>query len=136
MAVNNELVKADINALLKKVGDKAQEVARQLAISLQRSIISQSPVDTGRFRNNWVCGINAVNTATTEAVDKTGADALNRTKSTLQHFKMGDTVYLTNSLPYAQRLEYGWSKQAPAGFVRITVVELEQYLKKVIAELK
>ena len=136
MAVNNELVKADINALLQKVGDKAQEVARQLAINLQNSVILKSPVDTGRFRNNWTCGINAVNTATTEAVDKTGADALSRTKSTLQNFQMGDTVYLTNSLPYAQRLEYGWSQQAPAGMVEITVTEFRQYLQKVMTELK
>jgi hypothetical protein len=28
-------------------------------------------------------------------------------------------------MPYALRLEYGWSKQAPAGMVRVTVAEFQ-----------
>ena len=137
---------------MKKTGEKAEEVARQLAISLQQSIITKSPVDTGRFRNNWVYGINAVDATTTEDVDKSGADTLKWAKATLQHFKAGDTIYITNSLPYAQTLEYGlypnppkggagktvggYSTQAKAGMVCITVVEFCQYIEKVIAELK
>jgi hypothetical protein len=31
---------------------------------------------------------------------------------------VGDLYYLTNNLPYIERLEYGWSKQAPGGMVR------------------
>ena len=39
--------------------------------------------------------------------------------------KFGATIYLVNNLPYAVRLEYGWSKQAPAGMVRITAAEFQ-----------
>jgi hypothetical protein len=34
-------------------------------------------------------------------------------------------IYLQNSLPYALRLENGWSKQAPGGVLALTVNELE-----------
>lgn len=31
--------------------------------------------------------------------------------------------YFANSLPYAFRLENGWSKQAPMGMVKVTTAE-------------
>lgn len=33
-------------------------------------------------------------------------------------------LWISNNLPYAVRLEYGWSKQAPSGMVRVTLLEL------------
>lgn len=32
-------------------------------------------------------------------------------------------IFLTNNLPYIERLERGWSKQAPTGMVALTVAE-------------
>ncbi len=46
--------------------------------------------------------------------------------------KAGDVIYLANSLPYIRRLEYGWSKQAPAGMVRGTVGEFQQAIDKAL----
>ena len=43
----------------------------------------------------------------------------------------GNVVYLTNNLPYAQRLEYeGWSKQAPAGMVRVNMARIADIMKE------
>jgi hypothetical protein len=50
-------------------------------------------------------------------------------------WRWGEIIYLTNSLPYARRLEYGWSKQAPAGMVRITVANFERHLQNQIKGL-
>jgi hypothetical protein len=41
----------------------------------------------------------------------------------------GSIFYLTNNLPYGERLEYGYSKQAPSGMVRITLAEYEKILR-------
>jgi len=35
-------------------------------------------------------------------------------------FKVGQVFYYTNSMPYALKLEYGHSDQAPGGIVRLT----------------
>jgi hypothetical protein len=42
-------------------------------------------------------------------------------------------IYLTNALPYARRLEYGWSKQAPSGMVRISAMRFAEAVRKAIA---
>ena len=42
--------------------------------------------------------------------------------------RFGDTFYLTNPLPYANRVERGWSTQAPVGMVRVTVMEAQRVL--------
>ncbi|WP_330210091.1 hypothetical protein [Pseudomonas sp. AM4(2022)] len=41
-----------------------------------------------------------------------------------------------NNLPYGPRLEYeGWSNQAPAGMVQITVTEFQMFINKAVSEL-
>jgi len=131
--VSNAEFKRNFSALLKRVGDKAELVTRKVAIELQTAMILKSPVDTGRFRANWACGIGAVNTS---IANQPGADAKGQTATALQGWKAGQTIWLTNSLPYARRLEYGWSKQAPSGMVRLSIQEYGRYLKKVVSELK
>jgi hypothetical protein len=37
-----------------------------------------------------------------------------------------ENCYIQNNLPYAERLENGWSKQAPHGMVKITLYELAE----------
>jgi hypothetical protein len=43
----------------------------------------------------------------------------------------GDLVYLSNTAPYIRRLEYGWSKQAPAGFIRLALAAGQQIADEV-----
>ena len=44
---------ADLKALCDKAGDKAEMVVRGAALELGGQMIDRSPVDTGRFKNNW-----------------------------------------------------------------------------------
>lgn len=124
---------ADLNKLCAKAGDKAEQVVRKTAIELQGGMIDKSPVDTGRFRSNWQCGVGAVNTTISDAA---GSDAKGRTVAVLAGWKPGQTIWLTNALPYANRLENGYSKQSPAGMVRLTVQEYGEYLKKAVRSIK
>jgi len=48
---------------------------------------------------------------------------------------LGDIVYLANNLPYAQRLEDGWSQQAPEGMVKLTVQRFQQIADAVIRQI-
>lgn len=132
----NESFKRDFAALLKKAGDKAEMVVRKTALELQSSMIEMSPVDTGRFKGNWQCGVGGVNTDTSSGEDKSGSGAIGRTQATLEGWKPGQTIALTNSLPYARRLEYGWSKQAPGGMVRLTVQNYSAALAKAVASIQ
>lgn len=124
---------ADLNRICKRAGDKAELVVRKTAIELQNSMIERSPVDTGRFRSNWQCGIGVRNAVISDAP---GSDSKGRTAEVLAGWAPGQTIWLTNSLPYSLRLENGWSQQAPGGMVRLTVQAYEAYLKQVIGSLK
>lgn len=123
----------DLNKLCKRAGDKAEMVVRKTALELQSGMIERSPVDTGRFKSNWACGVGAVNTDTSAAP---GTDAEGRTRTVLEGWKPGQTIWLTNSLVYARRLENGWSQQAPSGMVRLTVQSYSQALARAVASIK
>lgn len=132
--VNNSAFKANFAKILQKAGEKAELVVKKTALELQKSMIQMSPVDTGVFKGNWQCGIGTMNTTTTDAAN---SDALGRTGAVLEGWKPGQTIWLTNSMPYAHRLEYdNWSKQAPGGMVRLTVQAFAAKVKTAADSIK
>lgn len=134
--MNNEKFKRDFAKILARAGDKADQVVRKVTLDVGASIIKRSPVDTGRFRGNWNYSTVSINTGTSSGADKTGASAIGKIQAGLTNWKPGETIYITNSLPYAQRLETGWSQQAPSGMVRLTVMEFRQYVAKAAREVR
>lgn len=77
----------------------------------------------GRFRANWQYGVGDFDVTTTEQTDKSGRVSIARITTGLGSQPAGKVHYLGNSLPYAERLENGWSRQAPSGMVGLTVLE-------------
>jgi len=133
---DNSAFRRNFAKLIKRAGDKVELVVRRTALELQTSMVQLSPVDTGRFRNNWNCGIGVVVQTTTETTDREGTGALGRTAEALGSWKPGQTIYLTNSLPYAKPLEYGHSSQAPSGMVRLTVTNYSLALQRALLSSK
>lgn len=117
--------------------ERMRLVAQESFVELSASIIVKSPVDTGLFRNNWFAGLNKPNTTTTTRVAKKrfgerGGARFNELLQLSTKMDFGDSLFLTNSLPYARRLEYGHSKKmAPSGMVRISVAQWPVIVKKV-----
>jgi hypothetical protein len=126
----------NLNKLCERAGDKAALVVRRAALELQSGMIEKSPVDTGRFKGNWACGIGGINTDTSQPPDKSGQGALGRTAVALEGWRPGQTIWLTQSLPYARRLENGWSQQAPSGMVRLTVQAYSDAARKAVESIK
>lgn len=79
----------------------------------------------GRFRANWQYGLSAANLATSEKVDPEGAATIQTIVGKVKSDAAGEVHYITNSLPYADRLEHGYSRQAPQGMVGLTVLEYQ-----------
>ena len=127
--MSNDRFRSDFARLLTKVGDNAETVVRRFALQIGQQLISRSPVDTGRFRGNWQCGIDRIDGNTFSPPDTLGEGAAQRLKTTLGSWKPGQTINITNSLPYARRLEYGWSQQAPQGMVRLTVQDFKNHVR-------
>jgi len=120
--------------------DEVKTDHRQLAIAVGMEVYSRliirSPVDTGRFRGNWMIatGIEPQG-ADLNRFDKTGQTTIAGGTSNLLQFQTGQTIMIRNNLPYGPSLEYGHSKQAPLGMVRITANELNEIVRNVGAGL-
>ncbi len=110
---------AKLREFAAKAGDRADAAVREVVLEIGRRLIIRSPVDTGRFRSNWFYQLDGYSSATT---DDTKADAVEGIAS-MPVKAAGHVHTIVNNLPYAWRLENGWSKQAPLGMVAITAVE-------------
>lgn len=116
---------ADISRFISKTEKSIETGVRKISLELFSKVILKSPVDTGRFRANWYASINMPSSMVTTMVDKTGTDSIRKAGSVAQSYKIGDAaIYLTNNLPYAHRLETGYSGQAPQGMARLSVMEI------------
>jgi len=132
----------DLQRIAQRNKAKMVKVAQNSLMRIGGAIVAKSPVDSGRFKNNWMSAYGAPDESTTNSFAKTelgeGRGAVvGRLKAKLDLLDTGQFFYFTNSLPYAQRLEYeGWSSQAPGGMVRITAMEFEQYVRDQATKLK
>ena len=139
-----------IAAFAKKAKMSNDKALRSASIKLFSAIITESPVDTGRFRANWMVSNGQSSTATTNEVDLS-KDGENTKKKVEQYITGVKDVYaftLANNLPYAHVIEYGgypgdgpntvggFSKQAPQGVVRVNIARFEQLLNEAAQEAK
>ncbi|WP_085731201.1 MULTISPECIES: hypothetical protein [unclassified Pseudomonas] len=86
----------------------------------------------GRFRGNWQFSIGAPAEGELDQVDPAGGVTLAKLRLQVEQLTIGQTAYIVNNLPYAVPLEYGHSKQAPGGMVRITLARFQQIVDAAI----
>ena len=103
------------------VPKNADEIVRKVALAADQTIVMATPVDTGRARANWQAGIGAAPAGTVEySGGGSGAAgyAIGSAQNVVTTYKgQPGGIWLVNNLPYIQRLNEGWSAQAPAKFV-------------------
>lgn len=124
------MIDRQIENFSAKAQEKALKIFKKSIIDLTSDIISDTPVDTGRLKNNWFPSVGAASEQTAEA---TANEAGDRAESFANsELTLDKTFYFTNNLPYAFRIEFeGWSKnKAPQGMVRRNVVRWKQIVKR------
>lgn len=96
-------------------------------VNFAEEVIITSPVDTGWFRENWQ---STINTPAQDIIGEKsqGSHSVEKPYNKVKSSRLTDDLFLTNNLPYAQRLEEGWSSQAPAGWVRTASMSMERFL--------
>ena len=111
---------------VNKTQKTADQAMREVGAGIFTGITKAWPVDTARSRGNWQIGIDKQpknELDTTENPDPRELPKLDGVE--------GDTeIWFVNNVPYAERLEYGWSQQAPSGAVRITLSRFERILQQ------
>lgn len=99
-----------------------------------------TPIATGFHRANWYGGIGGPGQAPNVTPPKTHAPmekaaavaaAQEQLRAIALAAKPGDLVVLSNNGPAIRRLEFGWSKQAPRGFIRLALMHGQEIADEV-----
>lgn len=144
--------KLQLARFAEKAKGNADKVVRKVVLELGTSLVFKSPVGDaaywisappkgyvgGRFRANWQLGIGAIDYTTSEKTDADGGATVGNLFAEVSKPESAAQMwYLTNSLPYAQRLEDGWShRQAPNGMVAITVLQFREFVSDAVRGLQ
>jgi hypothetical protein len=101
-----------------ELNEFAEDSLRSLALNFIRNVTFASPVDTGRFRANWNFAVGTPNDSFSPSKTNPATNLSYQSAEILRATIDSSTVmWVSNNLPYAARLNDGWSKQAPAFFV-------------------
>lgn len=136
----------DLTELFKDEADKAVvKTTQKMALDALKGVVLKSPVGFppkwtrpapkgyvgGQFRGSWQLSVGLPGKGITgqsrpgTVGDGAAEQAVSEAKTLMTDLQPYQTVYIVNGLPYAERLENGWSEQAPLGMVALTVQELQ-----------
>jgi hypothetical protein len=132
-----------------KAKDRADDAVGLIVVKIAKRLDERSPVGDaafwknpppkgyvgGRFRGNWQLGVGSIPAGETGRIDTGGGATLGTIIADVPKEAAGKVYYLANNVPYAQRLEDGWSRQAPTGLVGLTVVEFETIVREAVGAL-
>lgn len=122
---------------------KTENIIRATVFDVEKEIISNSAVDTGRYKANWQVTLNTPATSTIDAEDKTGNTTIAKNKAVIFNNPIPLVYWIINNLDYAMKAEYGlwttkpstaktiggYSRTSPNGAVRITLQRFNKFLK-------
>jgi len=123
---------SDWKKIESKIDQTLNKGIRATLFEVSAAIIKETPADTGAARRNWQASVGrgaTGDTAASGSVRSSEAKAIAEVDQTVS-VAVGDLYYLTNNLPYIERLEYGWSEQAPGGMVRKNMQNFNRLLVK------
>lgn len=124
----------DIGAYIQRFEGRFTDFKRAVLLKLFGSVIKDTPVLTGRLRANWQFGKA---TAPDSIVDSV-ADPTTQIEGQVNSQVDGKdgSVFLANSLPYVNRIEYEGhsSVKAPEGMVRKNLVRISNILSEEVSK--
>lgn len=129
-----------------KLDRNVNQAVRKVGLVLHRELVLGTPVDTGTARSNWFVSLGAPADGTRKAFapypkgsqgggagvgeNANASRALEAGAAKLAQRKPGQSIYVTNNLPYITRLDEGHSAQAPANFVKRATMHAKVLLRK------
>lgn len=132
-----------INQWIDETETRIDETLQTIVMKLGESVVTLSPVDTGRFKGNWQLSIDNGSSSSLVRTDPSGYDTLADMARKVNSFTAGQIAYIQNHVLYGNDLEWGlyngptqkvtdegYSRQAPSGMVRIT----EQRFARIVNE--
>ncbi len=139
MAVNNLAFTKVVDDWVNKVEGRATAVFRQASQKVIEIATTGIPVDTGFARASGRASLESMPAIDPSATNKDKATAsldFGDITAVISTAELGQTIYWGVTAAYALPLEYGHSKQAPAGFVRLAAEQWPVIVAETIVEAK
>lgn len=131
--------------MLEEGRERLNKNLRGVFLSGLQNIISETPADTGRTRNNW---FGSVGVSSGKSTTLTSGNTIAK----LPKWVLGKKLFYTNNMPNILTLEYGgfpdpvkngswidgsyqklsqggFSKQAPNGMVRVNLIRMQNKIR-------
>lgn len=104
---------------MQNVRKKADKRLRRIALAAYQRIVDVSPVAEGTFKANWIFSETTLDRNFDMNLKESDVQAMVSSASAaiLSDAKIGNVLFICNSVPYALALEYGHSPKAPGGVV-------------------
>jgi hypothetical protein len=135
----------DLQRFAEKCADKADDAVANIVARVATELDKRSPVGDatywispppkgyvgGHFRANWQLGVGSVPVGEKPGV----TPALGTIIAEIPEEASGKVYWLANNVPYADRIEHGWSRQAPTGLVGLTATMFQQIVREAVEVL-
>lgn len=123
-----------LDRIAVQVEGNVERAVKDCAGAVLRSVVEATPVDTGYARSNWTPELDRafeglfparVPGKAGSTAEATAAATLDAGLSVIEAFDVSQNaeIHITNNAPHIGALNDGHSKQAPAGFVRLAVLD-------------
>lgn len=117
-----------MDRLSVRVADNADKMVRRVVLVVDQAVVSETPIDTGSARSNWIVKSGSPSARTikayspgtkgsTEAANVAGA--LQQAQAVVANYKGNVAIHITNNLDYIEALNNGTSRQASANYVEV-----------------
>ncbi len=149
----------DLRTAIAKAKEKAGQVIESTLVDLATQLVQRSPVGNpllwqekppagyvpGAFRGNWQHAFNVLPAGVLDVRDADGSATIAALTERIRLAMRSTTgnpgtqygVHMfVNNLPYARRLEYGHSRQAPSGIVGLTAMSLQESVLRAAGQVK
>ena len=91
---------ARLSAIVLRIERGVERAVTEIGESVGEVLVPATPVLTGFARGNWRPSLNNPSTRPTTFLDPSGAATISRIFSVARSYKIGDTLYIVNRVPY------------------------------------
>lgn len=121
----------EVRAFSDGLNEVSNQASCEVALAIVTDLAPKTPVDTSKALSNWRVGIGQKPALAIpphspgrhgSSQEASVAATISEAKAKLAAKKPGETIWISNVLPYIRRLNEGYSKQAPAGFVERAIL--------------
>ena len=129
----------------RQVVNSGSRVVRGTAKVSLRSLVMATPVDKGVARSNWRVGIGAPTSSVIEAYAPGKKLGINETANANAAIRAGNArinavqgvsgvglktaIWISNAVPYLNKLNRGSSSQAALGFIQTALLEAQLFIR-------